>query len=60
MDMGKLIEKSNQHLLHKKIYEALLDDNLWISALYRKEGSSEQTKYILKPQALFSMDSSHT
>lgn len=30
----------------------MLDDNLWISALYRKEGSSEQTKYILKPQGI--------
>ncbi|OFW46652.1 MAG: hypothetical protein A2003_07265 [Acinetobacter sp. GWC1_38_13] len=49
---GEINREEQSTLATQKIYEALLDDNLWISALYRKEGSSEQTKYILKPQGI--------
>ncbi len=36
----------------KNIYAALLDDELWLDVVYRKEGQSEQTKYILKPHGI--------
>lgn len=49
---GKINREERHTLVTEKIYGALLDDHLWLEALYRKEGSHLQTKYILKPQGI--------
>ncbi|MGO3918522.1 helix-turn-helix transcriptional regulator [Acinetobacter venetianus] len=49
---GKINREERHTLVTQKIYRALLDDTLWLEALYRKEGSHLQTKYILKPQGI--------
>lgn len=50
---GKQLYRKEQHdFVAQTIYEALLDDSVWLEALYRKEGSQIQTKYILKPQGI--------
>ncbi|SUU23978.1 WYL domain-containing protein [Acinetobacter haemolyticus] len=49
---GKLHREEQHTRVAQKIYQALLDDNVWLEALYRKEGSQIQTKYILKPQGI--------
>lgn len=49
---GKINREERHTLVTQKIYRALLDDTLWLEALYRKERSHLQTKYILKPQGI--------
>ncbi|MCU4582994.1 WYL domain-containing protein [Acinetobacter gyllenbergii] len=49
---GKINKEEQHTLAMQKIYEALINDNLWLEALYRKENSHTQTKYILKPQGI--------
>lgn len=49
---GKINREDRHTLVTQKIYEGLLDNNLWLDVLYRKEGSQVQTKYILKPHGI--------
>ena len=49
---GKINREEQHTHTMQKIYETLLDDQLWLDVLYRKEGSHVQTKYILKPQGI--------
>ena len=49
---GQLNKTAQNELIIQKIYEALLDNNAWLDVLYRKEKSSEQTRYLLKPHGV--------